>query len=229
MLQQTQVDRVIPKFLAFIHRFPDEKSLANATLSEVLTLWSGLGYNRRAKFLHESAKRINRDLNGIFPDSEKELMNLPGVGPGTAGAILAYTFNQPVAFIETNVRTVYFHHFFEEGDKVHDVQLVPLIEATLDIEHPREFYWALMDYGTWLKKGGAGRIMQSHHYKKQPALKGSVREVRGQIIKALTVGDSTVSELQDVLAADHRFESALTGLLRDGLISQTETILHLTK
>lgn len=229
MLQQTQVDRVRPKFEAFIVRFPNEQQLASASLADVLKLWNGLGYNRRAKFLHEAAKMIISTYGGVFPSTMAELLTLPGVGPGTAGAISVYAFNQPVVFIETNVRTVYFHHFFAEGDKVGDAQLVPLLEQTIDREHPREFYWALMDYGSLLKRSGAGRITQSRHYAKQSALKGSVREVRGQIIRALGMDNKTWDELQHEVAGDERFEPALKGLIRDGLVSQTGNIFHLTK
>lgn len=229
MLQQTQVDRVIPKFEAFIQKFPDEKSLAAASLGDVLKLWSGLGYNRRAKFLHDAAKKIVDEYEGIFPSTRESLLSLPGVGPGTAGAIAVYAFNQPVVFIETNIRTVYFHHFFETGEKVHDSQLSPLINETLDIDHPREFYWALMDYGTWLKRNGAGRITQSQHYSKQSALKGSLRETRGQILRVLTAGDKTRHELQETIVQDERFEPAINGLLQDGLIGQTDELFHLTK
>jgi len=229
MLQQTQVDRVIPKFLSFIERFPDEKALAAAPLADILSLWSGLGYNRRARFLHESAKKIINEYSGQFPESREELLRLPGVGVGTAGAITVYAFNQPVAFIETNVRTVYFHHFFPNGEKVSDAEMIPYIEETLDREYPREFYWALMDYGTWLKRNGAGRNMQSSHYKKQPALKGSVREVRGQIIKLLIGEGLTLDQLQGRLVRDDRFEKALDGLIKDGLIIKSDALLHLTK
>ena len=229
MLQQTQVDRVIPKFTAFVSRFPDEKSLSVAPLADVLTLWSGLGYNRRAKFLHESAKKIMHEFGGSFPQDKAAILSLPGVGPGTAGAITTYAFNTPAAFIETNVRTVYFHHFFDDGGKVSDAQLLPVIERTLDTDHPREFYWALMDYGTWLKKNGAGRIVQSAHYKKQSPLKGSVREVRGVILKRLAVGDVSMIDLQTEYQDDERFVIALAGLTTDGLVTETNKILHLTK
>jgi A/G-specific adenine glycosylase len=120
MLQQTQVDRVIPKFEAFMQAFPSIQDLSNASLAEVLTLWSGLGYNRRAKFLHSAAQKVVNDFNGVLPDSLESLVQLPGVGPNTAGAILAYSFNTPVEFIETNVRTVYFYHFFEDQLSVTD-------------------------------------------------------------------------------------------------------------
>jgi A/G-specific adenine glycosylase len=229
MLQQTQVDRVIPKFEAFITRFPDETALAEAPLGEVLTLWNGLGYNRRAKYLHEAAKMITKEFGGTFPYEYDQLLRLPGVGPNTAGAILAYAFDRQVIFIETNVRTVYFHHFFDDGEKVSDSQLKKIVEETMGKASPREFYWALMDYGTFLKKQGAGRIQQSAHYKKQSALKGSVREIRGQIVRALTKGDMAIDMLQRSVDLDDRFAAALAGLLSDGLVMETDGQLHLTK
>jgi A/G-specific adenine glycosylase len=229
MLQQTQVERVIPKFEAFITHFPDVETLAKSSLGEVLILWSGLGYNRRAKFLHEAAVKILNEYGGRFPTTKEMLLTLPGVGINTAGAIMDYAYNEPEPFIETNVRTVYFHHFFEDGDKVDDKELIPLLETTLNREHPREFYWALMDYGTWLKKQGAGKVQQSTHYKKQSALKGSVREVRGQIIRSLTREDKTEEQLKSELNADERFTRALAGLIKDGLVTQTGTVFHLTK
>ena len=229
MLQQTQVDRVIPKFEAFIAAFPDISSLAQASLADVLKLWSGLGYNRRAKFLHEAAQMVQRDFEGTFPDTHEALLKLPGVGVNTAGAILAYSFEQSVVFIETNVRTVYFHHFFEDRNDISDRELREVVERTIDREHPRQWYWAIMDYGSYLKRQGAGRNDKSKHYKKQSALKGSVREVRGQIIRTLTGQDMTEGELRQVLAADERFETALAGLTRDGLVQETAEQLHLTR
>lgn len=229
MLQQTQVDRVIPKFEAFIAAFPDEKSLVHATLADVLRLWNGLGYNRRAKFLHEAVKQIV--TTGHFPDNEQDLLRLPGVGKNTAGAIMAYAFNKPSYFIETNVRTVYIHHFFQDQDTVDDKEIMELLKQTVPTgnDEVRAFYWALMDYGAWLKRAGAGRITRSKQYKKQSPLAGSVREVRGQIVRVLAANDMTETLLRQELEADERFETALTGLLHDGLISQIGTRLHLTK
>lgn len=226
MLQQTQVDRVIPKFHAFIAAFPDEQTLARASLADVLKLWQGLGYNRRAKFLHDAAKYVV-DL-GDFPQDEAGLVALPGVGKNTAGAIMAYAYNQPAIFIETNVRAVYIHHFFGDHDLVDDKNIRESLEKTIDQEHPREFYWALMDYGSYLKKQGI-KPGRSRHYKKQSPLKGSVREVRGLIVAALTHGDMSENELAEKVAADGRFEQALAGLLRDGLVTRADGSLHLTK
>lgn len=227
MLQQTQVERVIPKFEAFVARFPSIESLATASLGDVLTLWSGLGYNRRAKFLHEAAQFVVQNRDGVFPQSIDALCELPGVGPNTAGAIMAYSFNQPVVFVETNVRTVYFHHFFSDNDAVSDAEVRAAVEATVDTEHPREWYWAIMDYGSFLKRQGVGRNAQSKHYKKQAPLKGSVREIRGQIMKMLTQSDLSEVELKEKVVVDERFDKALDGLVRDGLVARKNGRLHL--
>lgn len=229
MLQQTQVERVVPKFKAFITIYPDERSLANASLAEILKLWNGLGYNRRAKFLHEAAKKIVIEFNGKFPRTKRELLSLPGVGANTAGAILTYAFNQASPFIETNVRTVFFYHFFENREAIADKEIMEVLEKAVDREHPREFYWALMDYGTYLKKKGMGKIALSKHYKRQSVLKGSVREVRGQIIRLLTSADETIDTVKARLMADERFTPALEGLIKDGLVQQKGNVLHLTK
>jgi A/G-specific adenine glycosylase len=226
MLQQTQVDRVIPKFETFIERFSDEQALAAAPLADVLKQWQGLGYNRRAKFLHEAAKKIV-ELGG-FPKSELGLTVLPGIGKNTAGAILAYAYNQPTIFIETNIRAVYIHHFFADQDHVDDKDIQKLLEETIDHEHPREFYWSLMDYGTYLKKQGI-KPNRSRHYKKQSPLKGSVREVRGQILTILSEGDATMQLLEQRYDGDVRFLSALNGLVDDGLVIINDNDIYLTK
>lgn len=230
MLQQTQVARVIPKFDAFIDTFPDERALAQASLAEVLMLWQGLGYNRRAKFLHEAAKLIVSEYGGAFPSDRSDILRLPGVGKNTCGAIEAYAFNRPSLFIETNVRTVYIHHFFADDFAVEDVAIEARLAATLDHEHPREFYWALMDYGSWLKANGVRNVGQSKHYKKQSALEGSIRQVRGQIVTLLTrQGEATIDAVRRSLRADERFEPALNGLIGDGLVVRTGQAIHLTK
>lgn len=229
MLQQTQVDRVIPKFNQFMAAFPNVGALAGATMADVLKVWSGLGYNRRAKFLHQAAQKIVDEHGGDMPATIEGLVTLPGVGPNTAGAVLAYSFNKPTVFVETNVRTVYFHHFFGDQEGVTDGELRALVEETVDHEHPREWYWALMDYGAFLKRQGAGRISQSKHYKKQAPLKGSLREVRGMIVRLLGESDMTRHDLAGALPADDRAEVALQALLAEGIIDQTGERLHLRR
>lgn len=237
MLQQTQVERVIPKFTNFITRFPTLQLLAAASLADVITAWNGLGYNRRAKFLHDATHKVVSNFGGTIPHTLVELVSLPGVGPNTAGAILAYSFNQPIVFVETNIRTVYFHHFFQDDTKVSDKTLLQKVTKTLpDIKQGQAtsltytgWYQALMDYGTYLKSQSVGQISKSSHYKKQSTLKGSIREVRGQIILALTKDDLTKTALFSLVNGDERFGPALDGLIADGLVQQTSKILHLTK
>jgi A/G-specific adenine glycosylase len=229
MLQQTQVPRVTSKFVEFMARFPDVYSLAQAPLADVLTVWSGLGYNRRAKFLHEAAKKIIDDYGGNIPATQAELMTLPGIGSNTAGAILAYVYDRPVTYIETNIRTVLFHHFFaDESVKVSDKELRELAEQVLDRENPREWYWALMDYGTHLKKTSGGRLEQSKHYKKQPLLKGSLREMRGRILKTLTAGSHDEESLRATVQADERYIPAIEKLASEGLIVRAGDRIGLT-
>lgn len=229
MLQQTQASRVIPKFDAFMYTCSNFASLAEKTLGEVLALWSGLGYNRRAKFLHQTAQLVMSDHGGVLPDTFDELVRLPGIGKNTAGAILAYAFEQPVVFVETNIRTVYFHHFYaDDHEPVSDSELETLVEQTMDRDNPREWYWALMDYGSYLKKTAGGRLASSKHYVKQSPLKGSLREMRGLILKALIEGARGERELREKVGADERFAPAIDSLLRDELIEQRGGTIGLT-
>lgn len=196
MLQQTQVARVVPKYEAFIEKFPTVDVLAHAPLGAVLSLWQGLGYNRRAKFLHECAKVVARDYGGIFPPDAASLRTLPGIGPYTASAVLAFAFDSPTVLIETNVRTAYLHHFFRSGVAVPDSALLPIIAATLDTKDSRAWYYALMDYGSYLKATVGNKNTQSKHYTKQAKFVGSDREIRGAIIRTLIHMPGTVSVAQ---------------------------------
>lgn len=216
MLQQTQVSRVIPKYEAFIRRFPAETALAKAPLSEVLKLWSGLGYNRRAKYLHDAIRQLAEDQAPSAWTFEN-LVACKGVGKNTAAAVMVYAYNQPLLFIETNIRTVYLHHFFQDESGISDGQILPLLGKTLDKEHPREFYWALMDYGSHLKKTIGNNIAQSRHYTRQSPLEGSRRQVRGRVLKYLTDRPATRADLARIIA-DQRLAEVLGALTADGLI-----------
>lgn len=217
MLQQTQVARVIPKFNEFLINFPDVDHLATAPLSEVLLAWSGLGYNRRAKFLWQAAQSIT----GHFPQTSEDLVKLPGIGKNTAGAILAYAYNQPVLFLETNVRTVYIHHFFQDQIEVPDAEIVKTLAATLDQTNPREFYWALMDYGTYLKKTVGNLSRYAKGYAKQSKFEGSRRQIRGQVLKFLATQSLTLPELADRIP-DERLAAVVSDLLAEKLITRID-------
>lgn len=215
MLQQTQVARVLPKFEQFIGRFPSISVLAQASLAELMAAWSGLGYNRRAKYLHQAAREISQ--MGTVPADFAGLTRLPGIGPNTAGAILAYAFDQPVVFVETNIRTVFIHHFFQNTAKVSDMLIKERVATTLPTDNIREWYWALMDYGAYLKRTVGARLEQANGYKKQGHFAGSLRQIRGQVIRLLTQGQRTMTELHQAIS-DPRLPGVIKILQAEGLI-----------
>ncbi len=217
MLQQTQVPRVLPKFIDFTARFPTWEALAGAPLASVLTAWSGLGYNRRAKFLWQAAQAVCREHAGQLPDTQASLMTLPGIGPNTAGAVMTYAFNKPAVFIETNIRTVFIHHFFNDVQAVHDRDIADLVAATLP-DNAREWYWALMDYGTFLKQTAGNASRRSAHYARQSAFAGSRRQIRGQVLRTLQAAGRTMEYMQTEIA-DERLQSVLDDLVREGMIT----------
>jgi A/G-specific adenine glycosylase len=221
MLQQTQVQRVIPKFETFISAYPSFKSLAVAPLSDVLKMWSGLGYNRRAKFLLQTAQLVTGQYGGGLPHAQVDLITLPGIGHNTAGAIRAYAFNEPVVFVETNIRTVFIHHFFSDEEKVPDSLLIPLIQDSLP-DDVRTWYWALMDYGTKLKQTVGNVSRSSATYAKQSPFHGSKRRVRGQVLRLLTEGPYTFERLGWTVN-DERLQSVLDDLVREGFIELNDS------
>jgi A/G-specific adenine glycosylase len=222
MLQQTQVPRVIPKFEAFIQAFPTFERLGAAELGEVLRQWSGLGYNRRAKFLWQAAGSIASEYHGKLPRTVEELAQFPGIGKHTAGAILAYSFNQPVVFIETNIRTVFLYHFFLDADGVADRELEPYIYETLpEMALTREWYWALMDYGSYLKKQVGNVSRASNSYTKQSRFEGSARQIRGQVLRLLADKPMAAADLQQAIA-DERLLTILQQLVAEQLIHESD-------
>lgn len=217
MLQQTQVSRVIEKYQEFLKVFPDVATLAGASFADVLRVWSGLGYNRRAKFLLLSAQKVMSDYGGIFPHDAKTLVTLPGIGANTAAAICVYAYNQPRPFIETNIRSVYIYHFFQGREGVHDKELLEIVSRTIDKEHPREWYWALMDYGSHLKKTIGNHARSSKHYVKQSKFEGSKRQLRARVLKILLDSAFTQEELVSKLQ-DDRLSEVLKDLQNEALI-----------
>lgn len=224
MLQQTQAPRVIPKFKSFIKKFPSFKALANAQTKDVLLEWQGLGYNRRAINLKRTAEIVSRDFNGKLPQEKEKLVALPGIGPYTAGAIRAFAWNLPNVFIETNIRSVYLHHFFNDGScrEIDDKKILPIVEKTLDTKNPREWYSALMDYGTHLKATLPNPSRRSKHHAKQSTFKGSNRELRSHILKAILEKPQTLVMLTKTLEKPKEaIKKNLESMQKEGLLKKS--------
>lgn len=219
MLQQTQVPRVIPKFAAFLQQFPNVSVLAQASLGDVLVIWQGLGYNRRAKYLWQAAQMVVGGYGGTFPHTVGELVRLPGIGTNTAGAIVVYAYNQPAVFIETNIRTVYIHHYFHDQTGVPDAAIRALLEQTIDRDNPRTFYWALMDYGTHLKQTVGNLTRASKAYAKQSKFSGSLRQLRGRVLRLLAGGPLPAERLLYELN-DPRATRVLQDLEQEHMVRQ---------
>jgi A/G-specific adenine glycosylase len=224
MLQQTQVERVHGKYELFVERFPDFPSLAAAPLDAVLTAWQGLGYNRRALFLKQAAVRVTDEHQGVLPRSVDALTALPGIGTATACAIVTYAFNTPAPFIETNVRTVFIHFFFNGREEVSDREIMPLVEAALDRRDPRNWYYALMDYGAMLKRQGEKGHRRSAGYRKQSPFGGSDRQVRGRILRLLVNGNALSEDAltRSVDAPEERIRKNVADLYREGFLRESE-------
>ena len=217
MLQQTQVARVLEKFPIFIKQFPSFEVLAASSLGEVLQAWQGLGYNQRGKYLWQIAQKIMQEYDGVLPDNPDILVNFPGIGKATAASIIAFTYNKPTIFIETNIRRVYIHHFFSEAENISDNDLLPFVERTVSKDNPREWYYALMDYGTYLKTQIINPNRKSKHYTRQSVFEGSNRQIRSQIIKLLLQGPKTLAQIQDIIR-DNRVQDNIASLLKEELI-----------
>jgi A/G-specific adenine glycosylase len=185
MLQQTQVSRVMERHPEWLAAFPDVEALAAAPLPAVLERWQGLGYNRRAIALKRAAEMVMERFGGQMPRDLAELRSLPGVGPATAAAVLDYAYRVPAPFIETNVRAVFLHHFFADAADVPDSALAPLVAETWDADDPRGWGYALMDYGTHLKRTVPDPSRRSRHYARQSPFEGSRRQVRARLLRAV--------------------------------------------
>lgn len=226
MLQQTQTDRVVGKYLAWLEALPSFERLAAAPFADVLELWRGLGYNRRAKALQDIAKRVVEEFGGRLPHDPEVLESFPGLGKATAASVTAFAFDAPVVFIETNIRRVFIHFFFADADSIPDRDLLPLVERTLYRPSPRTWYNALMDYGTLLKKALPNPNRRSAHYTRQSAFENSNRQIRGRILRVL--GDVERGprsyELSDLAVAvdfpEERVKKAVRGLVKDGMVAE---------
>lgn len=221
MLQQTQVERVRPAYQRFLKAFPTVKALSEAPLSAVLKEWQGLGYNRRAKMLHACAHTIVKEYKGRFPKEYTDLIALPGIGAYTAAAVLAFAYNIPLPLVETNVRSVYLHHFFNDDTDVSDGDIRAYVEKTLDQKQPRQWYWALMDYGVYIKKTYGNPNSRSKHYTPQSSFKGSDRQIRGALIRLLVESPLSREMLHKKLPFDPaRIDAQLERLSEENMVAR---------
>jgi A/G-specific adenine glycosylase len=212
MLQQTQVDRVLPKYEAFLEHFPTLQALAEAPTAEVIRMWAGLGYNRRAVNLQRTARSIIECYGGVFPRDVATLVTLPGIGPYTAGAVACFAFEQDVAFMDTNIRRVIRRVLTDPTETVGERSLLALAHAALPVGRSWAWNQALMELGSlictadapacWrcplrdLCRDYAARRESDEHLAATPVRKrvaercerpfiGSNRYFRGRIIEAL--------------------------------------------
>jgi A/G-specific adenine glycosylase len=229
MLQQTQVDRVIPFYKNFIQKFPTVKALANAPLADVLIAWHGLGYNSRAKRFQMAAQEIVKRYGGKMPEDAAELESLPGIGSYTAHAVVAFAYNHDAVFIETNIRTVIYHYFFQNKEGIDDQDVLEIIKRVLPKGKAHDWYSALMDYGTHLKKLGVRVNAKSKTYTKQSKFSGSGREARGAILKKLLKDPQAKAQLIKIFGDDRKaqVELQIEKLLAEGLIKKSGNLFSL--
>jgi len=224
MLQQTQVTRVVPYYERWLTSFPTPDALAVAPLEAVLEQWQGLGYNRRALALKRAAEIISAVYRGAVPRDYGALVALPGVGHATASAVLAFAWGDARPYLETNIRTVFLHEFMADADGVPDTALMPLVDAALDRDDPRSWYYALMDYGAYLKRTLPNPSQRSRHHTRQSRFEGSHRQLRARLVRAVmaapgsevvTLAEGTARGLEDV-------ERALAELSAEGFLAEED-------
>jgi A/G-specific adenine glycosylase len=222
MLQQTQVSRVIPKYLKFLEAFPNIESLAEAEAKHLLQIWSGLGYNRRAIWLREAAREIVK--KGEFPRTAEELCALKGIGPYTSRSILIFAFNEDLAAIDTNIRRVLIASGFAT-EEMSERHLQEVANRLLLKGRSSDWHNSLMDYGSEVLTSSTTGIAPTSS---QSKFTGSNRQVRGAIIRQLTCADSL--SLKDLLEALSKEgidvgnpENNLEQLIEEGFI---ERIAH---
>ncbi|HEX9024099.1 MAG TPA: helix-turn-helix domain-containing protein, partial [Geobacteraceae bacterium] len=170
--------------------------------------------------LKRCAGEIMMRFGGRFPSDAEELLSLPGIGPYTARAVAAFAFGRAEAFIETNIRTVFIHFFFHGRDRVPDREIMPLVAATVDSAAPRDWYYALMDHGALLKGLHPNPGRRSAHHSRQSPFKGSNRELRSRLLRALMeLPGLTARDLADRLGSEQAtLERNLEALQREGFL-----------
>lgn len=245
MAQQTQISRVIPKYEAWLEQFPTIHHLANSSVSEVLTYWHGLGYNRRALNLKRSAEKIVREYDGVFPKTEKELLELPGIGRYTARAILCFAFDEQITVVDTNVRKVILTQFFKsdnskiqtlqcsdtvnhnsEKSKIDEKIIEEMAEQLLPMGKAYDWNQALMDYSSAVLK------KEKIPVQKQSKYIGSHRYYRSKVLKVLLEKKKVkIDEIGELIKNDYTekekewLQKMLEQLAKEGfIVIEKETV-----
>ncbi|TSC69283.1 MAG: A/G-specific adenine glycosylase [Parcubacteria group bacterium Gr01-1014_70] len=230
MLQQTQIPRVLVKYQLFLTEFPTVSALSKAPLRRVLSVWQGMGYNRRALYLKQAAEIIVKKHAGKVPYNETDLDALPGIGPYSARAIACFAYGICEPFIETNIRRAVIHEFFPRKTNVTDKKILQLLQHVQPSRRQRAWYWALMDYGREALKGVPNANRNSKHYAKQSKFEGSPRYIRAKIISYLLENKkATGKELHTSLKNDkylsklsqQAVKNALVGLTKEKLVGRS--------
>jgi A/G-specific adenine glycosylase len=225
MLQQTQAERVVPKYIEFLEAFPSMESLATAKKREILKRWSGLGYNRRALWLQEACEKIL--VLGEFPLSPRELRALKGIGPYTSRSILIFAFNADLAAVDTNVRRVLIHEGFASVD-LSNRELLRVAELLVPKGRSRDWHNALMDYGALEITTRATGIRSRN---RQPRFRGSVREARGLLLRQVV--ERGVSDVLMILEEQRISRKILAkakeSLLREKILFEKDGKLFLNE
>ncbi len=234
MLQQTQVDRVVPKYKAFLKAFPNVKKLAEAKTSDVIKAWAGLGYNRRALYLQKTAQAVVLQYKGKFPKDLELLKELPGIGDYTARAILSFAFGEVVPVLDTNHRKFYQRTYFGKKLVSDDKLLVKAQHVIADFDVDDVYHWnqALMDFMSAVTAASQDSFILWYQKtypapKKKKLTKTTVRFLdtdryfRGRIIDLLREKGSTTSlslAKKFSLIPKERVQKIINGLQKDGLI-----------
>jgi A/G-specific adenine glycosylase len=237
MLQQTQAERVVPRWLDFLDAYPNPTACATASLGDVLRIWQGLGYPRRARNLHDAAAMIVRDHGGVVPDDRAALLDLPGVGPYTARAVRVFAFERDDAVVETNIARLLARI---AGERLTAKRAQALADA--EVPHGEGWVWnqVLMDLGAtvcrpsprcadcpvtnacaWRRAGypepdpavGSAGVSTT-----QPPFDGSARQARGRVLRALAGGAAPVDEFAPAI---------VDGLVADRLVMREHDTLRL--
>jgi A/G-specific adenine glycosylase len=223
MLQQTQVSRVVEYYNKWMESWPTVNNLASEEYKNVLQSWMGLGYNRRAMYLHNTAKIIVKDFDSDVLNAVNHYENLPGIGLYTSKAIQIFAANADIATVDTNIRRILISEF-DLNENISENDLFSLAQLCLPHGKSRDWHNALMDYGamylTSRKSGIKPKTQQSR-------FKGSDRQIRGQILRLLLKEDHSFYELHhQIQVNDTRLTGILDKMIHEKTISKTNEKFH---